>query len=139
MRLAIVLVLAALLLLARQLHLRWRGREKAFTPGALPPLPVDLHQRAARTWVVFTTPYCASCRPVAARLREADPEARVVTVDAAGDPGLAGAFAVRSTPTVLLADAAGQVQARLVGAEAVEAYQRRHPVVEPHAAAGPRA
>ena len=85
-------------------------------------LPVDLIAGAERTWVVFTTPYCATCGPVTERLRAADPTAKVVTVDATEEPALADAFRIRSAPTVLLSDAAGEVQARLVGATAVDDY-----------------
>ncbi|HWC10560.1 MAG TPA: thioredoxin family protein [Acidimicrobiales bacterium] len=84
-----------------------------------PLLPAALRDGAERTWVVFTTPYCATCGPVEDRLRTVDPEARVVLVDATADPRLADAFRVRTAPTVVLADAAGRVQERLVGAEAV--------------------
>jgi hypothetical protein len=96
------------------------GRRKSGGDGQRVPAPIV--EGAERTWVVFTTPYCASCGPVTERLRASDPEARIVTVDATEDPGLADAFAVRRAPTVLLADAAGNVQARLVGAAAVESY-----------------
>ncbi|HEX2038971.1 MAG TPA: DUF4395 family protein [Acidimicrobiales bacterium] len=96
------------------------GRRKA--TGAAARVPAHIVDGAERTWVVFTTPYCASCGPVAERLRAGDPGARVVTVDATEDPDLADAFAVRRAPTVLLADAAGEVQARLVGPAAVEGY-----------------
>ena len=85
-------------------------------------LPLHLVDGADRTWVVFTTPYCASCGPVTDRLRADDPAARVVTVDATREPALADAFRIRSAPTVLLADGDGEVQARLVGATAVEGY-----------------
>jgi thioredoxin-like negative regulator of GroEL len=54
-----------------------------------------------------------------------DPGANIVTVDATREPHLADAFAVRSAPTVLLADADGAVQARLVGAPAVRDYLAR--------------
>lgn len=87
-------------------------------------LPARLVEGADRTWLVFTTPYCASCGPVADRLRTGDPAARVVTVDAAEEHALAASFRVRTAPTVLLADADGDVQARLVGAAAVEGYFR---------------
>ena len=84
-----------------------------------PLVPAALRDGAPRTWVVFTTPYCATCGPVEERLRAADPEARVVKVDATREPHLADAFRVRTVPTVVLADAAGRVQQRLVGADAV--------------------
>jgi thioredoxin-related protein len=40
-------------------------------------------------------------------------------VDATREPHLADAFRVRTAPTIVLADAAGRVRQRLVGAEAV--------------------
>jgi thioredoxin-related protein len=46
----------------------------------------------------------------------------VIKVDATREPHLADAFSVRSAPTVLLADGAGNVTARLVGADAVQEY-----------------
>jgi hypothetical protein len=91
-------------------------------PGHHPTVPAALTNGADRTWVVFTTPYCATCGPVKDQLAEADPGARVVTVDATREPHLADSFSVRSAPTVLLADAAGEVRARLVGADAVRDY-----------------
>ena len=84
-----------------------------------PLVPAPLLDGAERTWVLFTTPYCATCGPVEERVRAADPGARVVRVDATREPHLADAFGVRTAPTVVLADAAGRVQRRLVGAEAV--------------------
>lgn len=90
-------------------------------------LPAHLVEGAGRTWVVFTTPYCASCGPVTDRLRSEDPGARVAVVDAMAEPALADAFRIRSAPTVLLADADGMVQARLVGAAAVDDYLQAVP------------
>jgi len=84
-----------------------------------PLVPASLLDGAARTWVLFTTPYCATCGPVEQHLRAADPDARVVKVDATREPHLADAFRVRTAPTIVLADAEGRVQQRLVGAEAV--------------------
>jgi hypothetical protein len=109
--------------LAGRLYRSWRGRVQSEQP-AHPRVPASLLAGAARTWVLFTSPYCATCGPVEARLRASDPEARVVKVDATREPHLAGAFSIRSAPTVLLADGAGNVTARLVGAEAVESYVR---------------
>jgi Thioredoxin len=84
-----------------------------------PLVPASLLDGADRTWVLFTTPYCATCGPVEEHLRAADPGARVVRVDATREPHLADAFRVRTAPTIVLADAAGRVQQRLVGAEAI--------------------
>jgi hypothetical protein len=117
----IVLILLFAVALAGRLYRSWRTGIRDEQP-AHPLVPHSLLAGAARTWVVFTSPYCATCGPVEARLRASDPDARVVKVDATREPHLADAFSIRSAPTVLLADGAGNVTARLVGAEAVESY-----------------
>ncbi len=120
----VVLVILFAVALAAQLYRQWRARLEAGQPDH-PTVPESLRAGSARTWVVFTSPYCATCGPVADRLRASDPDARVVKVDATREPHLADAFSVRSAPTVLLADHEGRVQARLVGAEAVAEYVGR--------------
>ena len=117
----VVLVLLFAVALAARLYRQWRlGLQTAET--AHPTIPEGLRAGAERTWVIFTSPFCASCGPVADRLQASDPGARVVKVDATREPHLADAFAVRSAPTALLADAEGRVKARLVGPGAVEEY-----------------
>ena len=118
-----VVVVFAILLLAR-LYRGWQARQRAAgaRPESHPVVPDALRAGAERTWVLFTSPYCASCAPTEQRLRDSDPEARVVRVDATREPLLAKAFHVRSAPTAVLADADGRVQARLVGSEAVERW-----------------
>ena len=123
LRLLVVLVLAFAVLLVARIFRGWRHRVRTEQP-TVPLVPLSLRAGADRTWVIFTTPLCASCRPIEARLRSTDPDANVVTVDAIEQPGLSHAFKVRSAPTVLLADGDGRVQARLVGAEAFERYVR---------------
>lgn len=118
----VVVILFACLFVAR-LYRSWRAGQLSASPSH-PRLPGHLLAGAERTWVIFTTPYCASCGPVEARLRESDPAAQVLRIDATREPLLADAFSVRSAPTVLLVDALGAVKARLVGAGAVEAYVR---------------
>ncbi len=120
-RLVIVLALVAILVAAAPLYRRRQHRLQE-GPEAHPLVPATLRLGAERTWIVFTTPWCASCGPVEERLRRADPDARVVKVDATRERDLAGAFAVRAAPTAVLADAEGRVQARLVGPEAVDRY-----------------
>lgn len=120
-RLAITAAIAVAIAGSPWLHRHRRARRQA-GPAVHPPVPAELLDGASRTWLLFTTPWCAACGAVEARLRAADPRARVVTVDATAQPALAGAFAIRSAPTVLLADGDGRVQARLVGAGAVEAF-----------------
>jgi hypothetical protein len=120
-RALIVVGILLAIALAGRLYRSSRGRLRSEQP-AHPQVPASLLAGAARTWVVFTSPYCATCGPVEARLRTSDPDARVVKVDATRDPHLADAFRIRSAPTVLLADSAGNVTARLVGAEAVTDY-----------------
>ncbi len=117
----VVLLILFAVALAARLYRRWRAGLQTAQPDH-PTVPESLLAGAERTWVVFTSPYCATCGPVAERLRTSDPGARVVKVDATREPHLADAFSVRSAPTVLLADGEGRVQARLVGAEAVADY-----------------
>lgn len=121
MRIAIVLVVVAVVVIARRMYFQWR-RRLAGDNAAVPRLPDTLIGDAERTWVVFTTPWCASCGPITADIAAADPTAHVVTVDATREPALAGSFRVRSAPTVLLADGDGAVQARFVDADAVREY-----------------
>lgn len=121
MKLLIVAALVLALVITRRWYVGWRAglhREHRVHPR----VPVSLLDGAPRTWLVFTTPYCASCGPVKEQLSGADPGARLVTVDVTREPHLAQAFHVRSAPTVLLADEAGLVQTRLVGARAVRDY-----------------
>lgn len=96
-----------------------RGRGGMDTSATVPD---ELRDGAVRTWVVFTSPYCASCRPLADLLRRRDPAARVVTVDVAEAAALARSFDVRSAPTTVLADGDGRVVGRFVGAAAVQSY-----------------
>jgi Thioredoxin len=117
----VVLVLLFAVALAARLYRQWRTGLQDARPDH-PTVPESLRAGAERTWVVFTSPYCATCGPVADRLEASDPQARVVRVDATREPHLASAFSVRSAPTVLLADGEGRVRARLVGAEAVEEW-----------------
>lgn len=124
-RLGLVVAVLVMLVVARALARRWRrGLQHQRRP--VPDIPADLVSGAERTWVVFTTPYCASCGPVKERLSASDPGARVVTVDATRHPALANAFDVRSAPTAVLADRAGRAQARLVGAAAVNGWLDEH-------------
>jgi hypothetical protein len=117
-------ILGFLLLLVALTTLRYRRTRAGLHDDRWddPPVPAALLDGADRTWLLFTTPYCASCGPVEARLRAADPSARLVRVDATREPMLADAFGIRAAPTVLLADAGGRVEARLVGAAAVDRY-----------------
>lgn len=89
-------------------------------PGAT--MPARITDGAERTWVVFTTPWCATCGPVIERLRAAEPNSRVLKIDATVERDLADSFGVRSAPTVVLAGRDGVVHAQLVGPEAVGDY-----------------
>ncbi len=126
LRLAVVVILAFGVLLAIRLYRTWRAGVVSERPDH-PLVPAVLRNNAERTWVVFTTPYCASCGPVEESLRLSDPGARVVRVDATREPLLAEAFKVRSAPTAVLADADGRVHERLVGAEAVHRWTSARP------------
>jgi hypothetical protein len=84
--------------------------------------PAHAWTGAQPTWLVFTTPFCASCGPVVERLRAGDPTTEVVAVDAMEEHTLAAAYRIRSAPTAVLVDPAGEVLDRLVGPGAVEQY-----------------
>jgi len=117
----IVLVILFAIVLAARLYRSWRAGIRTEQPTH-PRIPETLLAGASRTWVLFTSPYCATCGPVEARLRASDPGARVVKIDATREPHLAAAFSIRSAPTALLADGLGNVTNRLVGAEAVASF-----------------
>jgi len=121
MRFVIVAALLALFGAARWAYARRQARLAA-DAAPVPRLPSHVLADGPASWVVFTTPYCASCGPVADMLRGADDGAEVVTVDATAHPDLADAFRIRRSPTVLRADRAGVVDLRLVGPEAVRHY-----------------
>lgn len=118
----LVLVLVFAVLLVARFYRSWQAGLRAQPAGGHRPVPASLRAGAERTWVVFTTPYCAACGPVEQRLRSVDPDAHLVRVDATREPHLAREFGVRSAPTAVLADSAGTVQAFLVGAEAVDRW-----------------
>lgn len=119
---AVALVVTVALVALRYRRVRTGREDRSGLGVQAPPVPQRLVEGADRTWVLFTTPYCATCGPVEQQLRAADPDARVVKVDATRDVRLAADFGVRAAPTVLLADRAGTVKARLVGAAAVGRY-----------------
>ena len=125
-RLVIVVILLFGVALATRAYRSWRAGVAGDRPQH-PLVPAVLRAGAPRTWVVFTTPYCATCGPVEESLRISDPGARVVRVDATRQPALAEAFSVRRAPTAVLADADGQVQERLVGPEAVQRWRSTRP------------
>jgi hypothetical protein len=123
LRLLVVVALAFGVLLVARIFRQWRATVRTETPST-PLIPLSIRAGAERTWVIFTTPLCASCGPIEARLRASEPGSNVVRIDATEQPQLSNSFKVRSAPTVLLADGDGRVQARLVGAEAFERYVR---------------
>jgi len=117
-RLVVVLAVVGLVVAVRvALDRRRRWSAEEALPGAR--FPAWVTEGADRTWVVFTTPYCASCGPIVEHLAVADPRARVVAVDASHDPGLARDFGVRRAPTVFEADGRGNPLRRFSGADAV--------------------
>ena len=81
-RLVLVALLLAAFAVAPALHRRRMGRMQDHPADATTALPGHLVEGSSRTWVLFTTPWCATCGPVEARLRAHDPGARFVTVDA---------------------------------------------------------
>jgi hypothetical protein len=78
-------------------------------PGSVP----------ANTWVLVTSPLCATRGPAEQRLRERDPGAHIVKVDVAERPDLVRRLRVQAAPTLLLAGVDGRVRERVVGPAAV--------------------
>ncbi len=97
----------------------WRMRRIADQRAehAWPALPSRL-RGPDRTFVVFTTRYCAQCGPVERALCS-DERATVHVVDVEREPQLAAGYRVKSAPTVIEAAANGRVVRRFVGADAV--------------------
>lgn len=109
----VFLVVLAKRLIRQKLAARRRRRPQ---PGAT--LPSSITGGRDRTWVLFTTPFCATCSQVEAQLAMHNPGTTVVKVDATRDTQLASRFAVMTAPTLLLAARDGSVLGRYVGTEA---------------------
>ena len=80
-------------------------------------VPAGLVPAGQASWLVLTTPYCASCGPVVERL-EARGELPVVVLDVGDRPDVSRALDVRQAPTVLRVAADGRVLERRTGARA---------------------
>lgn len=118
-RLLVVVLLAGALVAVRALLVRRRPPTVDDLPGVR--FPSWVTAGAERTWVVFTTPYCASCGPIVEHLEATDADARVITVDAGRHLDLTRDFGVRRAPTVFEADHRGQPVRRFDGADALRA------------------
>ncbi|OWY63346.1 hypothetical protein B7486_53615 [cyanobacterium TDX16] len=81
-------------------------------------VPAGLVPAGQTSWLVLTTPWCASCGPVVERL-EADGELPVVVVDVAERPDVSRALDLRQAPTVLRVGPEGEVLERRNGAAPV--------------------
>lgn len=119
----VLAVLAVLSLLAAARPLLTRSRRRA-DDAALPDEHLVEHAvvGAARTWIVFTTPYCATCGPVIDEIGRSFPDDGLVTLDASEHHALADRLGVRRSPTVFEIDAEGSVVSRTIGAEATRAH-----------------
>ncbi|MCX7619269.1 MAG: thioredoxin family protein [Acidimicrobiales bacterium] len=98
------------------------GARRAASPD-WPQLPTEfLVAGAPCTWLIFTTPLCASCDLVESDLARAFPHHAVTKLDATARPEVASLYQVRRAPTTVLADHNGTILERLVGPEAVRAF-----------------
>ena len=114
---AVLFVVFLVVLGKRVLHQKFAARRsRRPQPGAT--LPASITGGRDRTWVLFTTPFCATCAQVEGQLAQHDPGTIVVKVDASRDTQLASRFAVMTAPTLLLAGRDGSVLGRHVGTEA---------------------
>ena len=119
-----VLFLVFLVVLAkRMLHQKMAARRRR-RPRVDATLPTSITAGRGRTWVLFTTPFCATCRQVEAQLARHDPHTPVVRIDASRETELAARFAVMTAPTLLLAGGDGVVLGQYVGTEAAIAAAR---------------
>lgn len=113
-RLLLVVALTLVVLAAARAYRLWQERERNVDPLELPVLPSEL-RGANATWIIFTTPFCATCGPVKERISRLDPTADLLEVDVSDRPDLAELYRVRTAPTILFAAANGRIQARFVG------------------------
>lgn len=123
-RVVLVLFLLSWVGVAWALHRRRQIEAERVRAGER--LPAGLRDSSARrTWVLVTSPMCASCGPVEKRLRELAPQSRIITFDATESPRLARLLRVRAAPTLLLADRNGNILHRLAGPDSVNAHLDR--------------
>ena len=121
-RLLIIAVVLAVVVGATAWHRRRSEADATRGATGLGALPAELLGAAPATWVIFTTPYCASCTAVQTDLGEAFPHHEVRKIDATERIDLADRYEVKRAPTTLLADERGNIVQRLVGAEAVRDF-----------------
>ena len=123
-RVLAVVAILALLVAARPVLTRLRRLEAG---AALPDvdLPDHVVPGAPHTWVVFTTPYCATCGPLIEEIEAALPHDGVVAVDATDHPDLTSRLGVRRSPTVFEIDPSGRIVDRMIGADATRSRLSR--------------
>lgn len=115
-RLVTIAILVALVAVAT-----WRHRRPS-APLEVPPghrVPSALVGDADATWIVFSTPYCATCGPIERELVDRFPDHEVRRADVEQFAHTASALGVRRAPTVVRVDRAGDVHLILAGADAV--------------------
>ena len=133
-----LVALTAVLLLAGLIAVATRRRDRRITVvtggellthadlhGSAPGDDVQLGTRA--TFVQFSTPVCAGCKPAAKvldELADAQPGLRRIDIDATVRPDLASRLGVMSTPTVVVLDPRGYVVSRLTGVPTPEQAER---------------
>ncbi len=127
-RLLIVVLLAGAVGVISVAYRRRNAADEALGAGrsgspTWPRLPPELQIAGAPcTWVIFTTPFCATCNLVESDLRRAFPHHAVTKVDATERPDIADLYQVKRAPTTVLADHDGHILERLVGPEAVRTF-----------------
>ncbi len=87
----------------------------------LPMIPERL-RGPGRTWLVFSTEFCATCGPVTERIRALHPDDTVHKVMVEDNVPLADSFRVQTAPTLVEADGNGTVVRSVAGAEHVLRY-----------------
>jgi hypothetical protein len=104
----------------RTLHDSGEHAERPQRRGEYPALPAEFRGETP-VWIVFSTEFCAVCPQVVAQITTERPGESVVALDVAEHLDLASAYKIRRAPTVVRADADGNVLVRLSGTDAVRA------------------
>ncbi len=118
MRIVVVLALVAAFVVAKFWYDR-RTASLADRSSLDQPSVPDRLRGPGRTWIVFSTEFCATCGPVTERIRALHPADTVHKVMVEKESTLADAFTVRTAPTLLEVDSVGRVTHSVAGAEAV--------------------
>lgn len=125
-RLLVLVAVVAATALVAWAWARWRRGGPVAAIDLAGVLPEGAGLAGSAGWLVLTTPWCATCGPVADALRARGH--RVALVDVAEHAEVGRALDVRTAPTLLRVEADGTVAERHAGPAAVRAALGPSPV-----------